>query len=116
MQALLHSGHSRCYTPTEMLTAWEAGADLIKLFPASVGGPSLLKAILAPLPQLQIVPGGGVNLKTAADFIKNGAATLCVGSDLVSQKLLDSGEINELTSRAAGFIKEARKERREPPI
>ena len=53
-----------CYTPTEMLTAWEAGADFVKLFPADVGGPGLIKAILAPLPQLQIVPVGGVDLTT----------------------------------------------------
>jgi 2-dehydro-3-deoxyphosphogluconate aldolase/(4S)-4-hydroxy-2-oxoglutarate aldolase len=94
-----------CYTPTEALTALEAGADMIKLFPAGFGGPALIKAFLAPLPQLEIVPVGGVNLDTAADFIRAGAAALGVGSSLVNKSLLDSGEMGELTRRAKGFIK-----------
>jgi 2-dehydro-3-deoxyphosphogluconate aldolase/(4S)-4-hydroxy-2-oxoglutarate aldolase len=97
-----------CYTPTEMLTAWEAGADMVKLFPASVGGPALIRAILAPLPQLEIVPVGGVNLDTAAEFIAKGAAALGVGSSLVNQKLLDAGDMTELTRRAAAFIEKVR--------
>lgn len=101
-----------CYTPTEMLAAWQAGADLIKLFPADVGGPNLVKAILAPLPQLAIVPVGGVTLDNAAEFIRKGAAALGVGSSLVSQKLLDAGDMAELTRRARAFI-EAVKEGRE---
>lgn len=94
-----------CYTPTEALTAWEAGAGMIKLFPAGFGGPALVKAFLAPLPQLEIVPVGGVNLDTAADFIRAGASALGVGSSLVNKSLLDSGEMGELTRRAEGFIK-----------
>lgn len=93
-----------CYTPTEALTAWEAGADMIKLFPASFGGPGLIKAIRAPLPQLEIVPVGGVDLDTAANFIQAGAAALGVGSSLISQKLLDSGDMEALTERAKAFI------------
>jgi 2-dehydro-3-deoxyphosphogluconate aldolase / (4S)-4-hydroxy-2-oxoglutarate aldolase len=100
-----------CFTPTEMLTAWEAGADMIKLFPAEVGGPGLIKALLAPLPQLQIVPVGGVDLNTAAAFIRNGAVALGVGGSLISQKLLDAGEMDELTRRAAAFIEEVKKGR-----
>ena len=100
-----------CYSPTEVITGWEAGADLIKLFPASFGGPALVKAILAPLPQVQIVPVGGVNLDTAADFISKGAVALGVGSSLVSQKLLDSGDLDELTRRAGAYIEEVRKGR-----
>ena len=100
-----------CYTPTELLTAWQAGADLLKLFPASVGGPELIKAILAPLPQLAIVPVGGVDLTTAADFIRSGAAALGVGNSLINQKLLESGDLGELTRRAAAFIEEVRKGR-----
>jgi 2-dehydro-3-deoxyphosphogluconate aldolase/(4S)-4-hydroxy-2-oxoglutarate aldolase len=100
-----------CYTPTEMLTAWEAGADMVKLFPASVGGPALVKAILAPLPQLNIVPVGGVNLSTAADFIRNGAMALGVGSSLVNQGLLDAGDMAELTRRAVAFAREVEKGR-----
>ncbi len=107
-----------CYTPTEMLAAWEAGADMIKLFPAEVGGPALIKALLAPLPQLQIVPVGGVDLNTAADFIKNGAVALGVGSSLINQKLLDAaargaGDLAELTRHAAAFIAEVKKGRGE---
>ncbi len=97
-----------CFTPTEMLTAWEAGADMVKLFPAEIGGPALIKAIRAPLPQLEIVPVGGVTLDTAADFIRNGAAALGVGSSLVNQKLLDAGDMAELTRRAARFIEEVK--------
>jgi 2-dehydro-3-deoxyphosphogluconate aldolase/(4S)-4-hydroxy-2-oxoglutarate aldolase len=100
-----------CYTPTEALTAWEAGADMIKLFPASVGGADLVKAILAPLPHLEIVPVGGVNLDTAADFIRKGAAALGVGSSLVNQKLLDANDLNKLTQRANAFITEVQKGR-----
>jgi 2-dehydro-3-deoxyphosphogluconate aldolase/(4S)-4-hydroxy-2-oxoglutarate aldolase len=100
-----------CFTPTEMVTAWEAGADMIKLFPAEVGGPDLVKAILAPLPQLQIVPVGGVDLSTAAEFIRKGAAALGVGGALVNQKLLDAGDLGELTRRAAAFVAEVKKGR-----
>jgi len=96
------------FTPTEALTAWEAGADMVKLFPASVGGPAMIKAILAPLPQLKIVPVGGVNLQTASEFIRQGAAALGVGSSLVNQSLLDQGDMAELTRRAAAFIEAVR--------
>jgi 2-dehydro-3-deoxyphosphogluconate aldolase/(4S)-4-hydroxy-2-oxoglutarate aldolase len=95
-----------CYTPTEMLTAWQAGADMIKLFPASVGGPSLIKAIRAPLPELEIVPVGGVNLDNAASFVRHGAAALGVGSSLINQQLLDAGDMDALTARAAAFIEQ----------
>ncbi len=100
-----------CYTPTEMLTAWQAGADMIKLFPASVGGPALVKAILAPLPQLAIVPVGGVNLETAGPFIANGAAALGVGSSLVNQTRWDAGDMGELTRRAEAFVRLVRQAR-----
>jgi len=100
-----------CFTPTEMLTAWELGADMVKLFPAEIGGPALVKAILAPLPQLKIVPVGGVDLKTAADFIRAGAVALGVGSSLVNQKLLEASDMAELTRRAAAYIEEVKKGR-----
>lgn len=100
-----------CFTPTEMLTAWEAGADLVKLFPAEVGGPPLVKALLAPLPHIKIVPVGGVDMSTAADFIRNGSFALGVGSSLVNQKLLDEGNLDELTLRAAALIAEVKKGR-----
>lgn len=97
-----------CFTPTELLAAWEAGADLLKLFPAEVGGPGLVKAILAPFPHFEIVPVGGVDLANAGDYIRAGAVALGVGSSLVSQKLLDSGNLAELTRRAAAFIEVVR--------
>ena len=100
-----------CYTPTEALIAWETGADMVKLFPASVGGAAFVKAILAPLPHLEIVPVGGVNLDTAADFIRKGAAALGVGSSLVNQKLLEANDLDELTQRARAFINEVNKGR-----
>lgn len=91
------------FTPTEVLTAWEAGADVVKIFPASVGGPKYIKAILAPLPQVRAMPVGGVNLDTAADFVRAGAVGLGVGSSLVNQKILDAGDFDEITSRARRF-------------
>jgi 2-dehydro-3-deoxyphosphogluconate aldolase/(4S)-4-hydroxy-2-oxoglutarate aldolase len=97
-----------CYTPTEIITGWEAGADFIKIFPASFGGPGLIKALLAPLPQVQLIPVGGVNLDTAADFISKGAAALGVGSSLVNQKLLDAGDMDELTRRAIAYIEQVK--------
>lgn len=99
------------FTPTEALTAWEAGADMVKLFPASVGGPALVKAILAPLPQLEIVPVGGVGMDTAAAFIRNGAAALGVGSALVNRAVLEAGDMDELTRRASALIDEVKKGR-----
>lgn len=100
-----------CYTPSEILTGWESGADFIKLFPASVGGPALLKAILAPLPQVQIIPVGGVNLDTAADFVRSGAAAIAVGSSLVNQKLLDAADMDELARRSAAYIEQVKRGR-----
>jgi 2-dehydro-3-deoxyphosphogluconate aldolase/(4S)-4-hydroxy-2-oxoglutarate aldolase len=99
-------------TPTEVLTAWTAGADLVKVFPAgSLGGASFIKNLKAPLPQIELVPTGGVSLKTAADFIKAGAAALGVGTDLVDTTALRDGNARLITERARQFVeivKEAR--------
>ena len=84
---------------------------MVKLFPASVGGPILVRAIRAPLPQLEIVPVGGVNMDTAAAFIENGAAALGVGSSLINRKMLQAGDMEELSRRAAAFIEEVRRGR-----
>ena len=94
------------YTPTEIVTAWECGADMVKVFPASIGGPALIKALKAPLPQIELVPVGGVNLDTAADFIRAGAAAVGVGSALINQKLLDAEDFATLTERAHQFVEE----------
>jgi 2-dehydro-3-deoxyphosphogluconate aldolase/(4S)-4-hydroxy-2-oxoglutarate aldolase len=92
-------------TPTEVVTAWQAGADLVKVFPANaVGGPAYIKALKAPLPQVGLVPTGGVNLQTAKDFIKAGAAALGVGADLVDLVALRRGEASLITERARQFL------------
>jgi 2-dehydro-3-deoxyphosphogluconate aldolase/(4S)-4-hydroxy-2-oxoglutarate aldolase len=92
-------------TPTEVVSAWKAGADFVKVFPANaVGGPSYIKALKAPLPQIKLVPTGGVSLKTAADFIKAGAVALGVGADLVDTAALRAGESKLITERARQFI------------
>jgi 2-keto-3-deoxy-phosphogluconate aldolase (EC 4.1.2.14) len=93
------------YTPTEILTAWEAGADLVKVFPAEVGGPAYIKAIKAPLPQIQLVPVGGVDLNTTAEFIRAGAAAVGVGSALINQKLLDEGNFAELLAALSASVR-----------
>jgi 2-dehydro-3-deoxyphosphogluconate aldolase/(4S)-4-hydroxy-2-oxoglutarate aldolase len=99
------------YTPTEILTAWEAGADMVKVFPASVGGPAYFKAVKAPLPQVKLVPVGGVDLDTTANFIRAGADAVGVGSALVSQKLLEAGDFAALTERARRLCQEVAKGR-----
>lgn len=99
------------YTPTEVLTAWEAGADMVKIFPASVGGPPYIKAILAPLPQVKLVPVGGVNLKTTADFIRAGSEIVGVGSSLINQKLLEAKEFNTISENARLHREEVQKGR-----
>lgn len=99
------------YTPTEILTAWEAGADMVKVFPASVGGPDYIKALKGPLPQIKLVPVGGVELDNTAAFIRAGAEAVGVGSALVSQKLLDTGDFAALTERARRFCQEVAKGR-----
>jgi 2-dehydro-3-deoxyphosphogluconate aldolase/(4S)-4-hydroxy-2-oxoglutarate aldolase len=92
-------------TPTEVVRAWKAGADAVKVFPAgAVGGASYLKALKAPLPQIELIPTGGVSLKTAADFIKAGAMALGVGADLVDPKALREGNSALITERARQFI------------
>jgi 2-dehydro-3-deoxyphosphogluconate aldolase/(4S)-4-hydroxy-2-oxoglutarate aldolase len=92
-------------TPTEVLTAWEAGADMVKVFPCSaVGGASYIKALKAPLPQVDLVPTGGVNLETAAEFIKAGASALGLGSDLVDLKALREGNAAAVTERARKLV------------
>jgi 2-dehydro-3-deoxyphosphogluconate aldolase / (4S)-4-hydroxy-2-oxoglutarate aldolase len=93
-------------TPTEVVQAWSAGADFVKVFPAgAVGGASYIKSLKAPLPQIELVPTGGVSLKTAADFIKAGASALGVGADLVDLKAIREGQQNVITERAREFVR-----------
>jgi 2-dehydro-3-deoxyphosphogluconate aldolase/(4S)-4-hydroxy-2-oxoglutarate aldolase len=99
-------------TPTEVVQAWNAGADFVKVFPAgAVGGPSYLKSLKAPLPQIELVPTGGVSLKTAADFIRAGAAALGVGADLCDIKAIREGQAALITERAKQFIEIVREAR-----
>ena len=99
------------YTPTELLTAWEAGASLVKVFPASVGGPAYIKAVKAPLPQIRLAAVGGVDLTTTADFIRAGVEVVGVGGELVNQKLLDAKDFPVITERARRFREEVEKGR-----
>src|SRR5438552_4558206 len=99
-------------TPTEVVRAWNAGADAVKVFPAgAVGGASYLKALKAPLPQIELVPTGGVSLKTAADFIKAGAMALGVVADLVDTKALRENHDEVITERARQFLEIVREAR-----
>jgi len=101
-------------TPTEVVRAWNAGADAVKVFPAgAVGGASYLKALKAPLPHIELVPTGGVSLKTAADFIKAGAMALGVGADLVDMNALRDGNDQLITERARQFLEIVREARQE---
>ena len=101
------------YTPTEILTAWESGADMVKVFPASLGGPALIKAIKAPLPQVELVPVGGVKVDNTAEFIRAGAAAVGVGSALINRQLLVSQDWAALTERAQRLITEVQRARTE---
>lgn len=100
-----------CLTPTEILTAWEMGADFVKVFPADVGGPPYIKAVLAPLPQVALIPTGGVTVETTGPFLKAGAVAVAAGSSLVSQKVLDERDFPLLTERARRFRDEIAKAR-----
>ncbi|QOV88804.1 bifunctional 4-hydroxy-2-oxoglutarate aldolase/2-dehydro-3-deoxy-phosphogluconate aldolase [Humisphaera borealis] len=91
-------------TPTEALNAHEAGADFVKLFPADTLGPTYIKALKAPLPQLQIIPTGGVTTKTAGDFIKAGCAAVAAGSSLVSKDVLAKKDWKSLTEISRQFV------------
>lgn len=99
-------------TPTEVVTAWTAGADFVKVFPCgSVGGASYIKNLKGPLPHIKFIPTGGVSLKTAADFIKAGSSALGVGTDLVDVKAIRAGEAHVVTERAKQFVEIIREAR-----
>jgi len=92
-------------TPTEVITAWKAGADMVKIFPASaVGGPKYLKALRGPLPDVKFLPTGGVNAQTAGEYIAAGAAALGVGSELVDTAALARGDDAVVTARARELV------------
>ena len=91
-------------TPTEMLIAVEAGASYVKVFPASLGGPRYLKDVLGPLPQLRLIPTGGVSIDNAADFIAAGAVAVAMGSNLVDEATVAAGGWEEITTRASAIV------------
>ncbi|HLI75354.1 MAG TPA: bifunctional 4-hydroxy-2-oxoglutarate aldolase/2-dehydro-3-deoxy-phosphogluconate aldolase [Acidobacteriaceae bacterium] len=92
-------------TPTEVVTAWQAGADVIKVFPANaLGGAPYLRALKAPLPHVEMIPTGGVSLTTAADFLHAGAIALGVGADLVDTKAIAAGEPEKITEKAREYL------------
>ena len=101
------------FTPTEILSAWEAGADIVKVFPADVLGPALLKAVRAPLPQIRLMPTGGVDLTTAAAFLKAGACCLGVGGQLVEPRAVAERNFDRIRQLARQYVEIVRKVRDE---
>lgn len=101
-------------SPTEILAAWRAGAELVKVFPARLGGPAFFKDILGPFPQVRLVPSGGVDLQTAASYIKAGASGVAVGGALVNEDLIRRQAWDDLTALARRFVAAVAAARREP--
>jgi 2-dehydro-3-deoxyphosphogluconate aldolase/(4S)-4-hydroxy-2-oxoglutarate aldolase len=99
------------FTPTEVVTAWQAGADIVKVFPSDLVGPKYLKLLHGPLPHIRLMPTGGVNLNTAADFLAAGACALGVGSALVDQQALTNGDLKKIESLARQFVEVVRTRR-----
>jgi len=92
-----------CFTPTEITKAWQAGADNIKVFPAEVVGPAFFKAVRGPLPQVRMMPTGGVDLNTAASFLEAGACCLGIGSQLIDPKAVSSRKFELISEKAAKY-------------
>lgn len=100
-----------CFTPTEILAAWEAGADVVKVFPATALGPGFFKDVLAPLPQLRLMPTGGVTRDNAGDWIRAGACAIGVGTALVDRRAVEEGRIDQLRDNARHFVDAVRQAR-----
>jgi 2-dehydro-3-deoxyphosphogluconate aldolase/(4S)-4-hydroxy-2-oxoglutarate aldolase len=101
-------------TPTEVLTAWEAGADVVKVFPCgNAGGPKYIKALKGPFPQIEMCPTGGVNLETAGEFLKAGACAVAVGGELVDAKLIKEGRYDRIEELAKQYLEVVGKARAE---
>ena len=99
-------------TPTEVVTAWEAGADFVKVFPCgALGGAKYIKALKAPLPHIEMVPTGGVSLANTADFLRAGAAAVAVGAELIDAKTISEGRYEVFEERARQFLDEVGKGR-----
>ncbi len=100
------------FTPTEILAAWEAGADIVKVFPADVVGPAFFKAMRGPLPQIRLMPTGGVDLNTATEFLKAGACCLGVGGQLVEPRAVAERNFDRIRELAKKYIEIVRATRR----
>jgi len=93
-----------CFSPTEILDAWEAGADIVKVFPATALGPGYIKDVRAPLPHVKLMPTGGVTVENAGEWIAAGAVAVGVGSALLDAKAIEAGDYAALTARAARIV------------
>jgi 2-dehydro-3-deoxyphosphogluconate aldolase / (4S)-4-hydroxy-2-oxoglutarate aldolase len=93
-----------CFTPTEILSAWEAGADLVKVFPATALGPGYIKDVRAPLPQVRLVPTGGVTVENAGGWIRAGAAAVGIGTALLDMHAIAAGDYQEIAARARRLV------------
>ena len=91
-------------TPTEVVTAWQAGADIVKIFPSELTGAKYIKALRAPLPQIRMMPTGGVNLDTAEEFLKAGSCALGIGGSLVEAKAVAAGDMKRIESLARQYV------------
>ena len=94
-----------CFTPTEILTAWEAGADIVKVFPATSLGPKYFKDIAGPFPDIRLMPTGGVTVENVGEWVKAGAVAVGIGSDLLDKKAIDEGRYEVLTEKAARMVR-----------
>jgi 2-dehydro-3-deoxyphosphogluconate aldolase/(4S)-4-hydroxy-2-oxoglutarate aldolase len=100
-----------CFTPTEILHAWEAGADVVKVFPATALGPSYFKDVRGPLPQVKLMPTGGVSINNAGDWIAAGAVAIGVGTAMVDAKAVAAGDWATITQKASRFVEAVRRAR-----
>lgn len=112
---LIEAGHAHdvpvmpgCFTPTEILAAWDAGADVVKVFPATALGPGYLKDVRAPLPQVKLMPTGGVTVENAGDWIRAGAVAVGVGSALLDAKAIGSGDLRPIVDNARRIVSNVR--------
>jgi 2-dehydro-3-deoxyphosphogluconate aldolase / (4S)-4-hydroxy-2-oxoglutarate aldolase len=114
-RSLIEACHERqvpvtpgCFTPTEILEAWDAGADIVKVFPATALGPGYIKDVRAPLPQVKLMPTGGVTVENAGEWIKAGAVAVGVGSALLDTKAIDTGDYGVLRAKAERIVANVR--------
>jgi 2-dehydro-3-deoxyphosphogluconate aldolase/(4S)-4-hydroxy-2-oxoglutarate aldolase len=96
-------------TPTEVVTAWQAGADVVKIFPSELTGPKYIRSLRAPLPQVRMMPTGGVNLDTAEEFLKAGSCALGIGGSLVEPKAVATGDLKRIESLARQYVEIVRR-------